>query len=406
MTTEQTIYKVPAVNFARLEAEVEKMNKRAERLETEPVVLRTHGTEVRTLRDALLDTEYFEETFLCTIEGAAPQLEGYFLIAEIKPVENEENLVREVPGQQCPKQFRTTDMRCDHCHTLRNRKSVFIVANEFGEFVRVGRSCLQDYLGGKSPEALIKRAEYMMDFDELVRNAVDPEWGPSQTKYVAVPTSRFVQACAVVIRKMGWVSRTQAHAGEGRATADIAWDICVHCSRDDVRKMVEQQKLQVNGDDAIDAERAIEWAEKIDPENAPNNYLHDLGVCCRQKHVTWERAGYVGSVINAYRRHLADQARDEQQAQESASEYLGTVGETGEFSVRIMEIKPLQPFGNTPKNLIVFNTAAGDVLCWFKSGDVPEWAKIGSEVTISGRIKSHKEFNGVKQTNLIYVKTK
>jgi hypothetical protein len=407
MTTEQpTIYKVPAVNFARLNAEVEKMNRKAARLGTDPVVLTTHGQEVRTLHDALLDSEYFDTSFLCTIEGAAPQVEGFILVAEIRPVEGGENVIREVPGQNCPPQFRTTKMDCDHCQINARRNSIFIVKNEFGEFVRVGSSCLQDYLGGTDPKSLIQRAEYMLRFDELIRDAVDPEWGikSGEPKHIAVPISRFVLACAVVMRKMGWVSRSAAFGDGGtsdvRPTANIAWDICINTDAN-IGDLVRDHELQANGDDMTDAENSVAWAEKIDPEKANNTYMHDLGVCCRQAHVTWETAGYVGSVINAWRRSVADAARTD----ESNSEHLGTVGETSDFTLRIMSVRPLKADFGGQRNLITFNTAAGDVLTWF-TGKVPEWATVGSEVEVTAKVKKHDEYNNVKQTVINYVKPK
>ena len=411
MTTETpTIYKIPAVNFPRLEAEVAKMNRKAERLETAPVKLETHGQEVHTLEDGLLGSEYTETYFLCTIEGDAPQLEGYILVAEIRPVEDDdENVIREVPGQRCPKQFRTTAMDCDHCQKKARRKSIFIVKNEFGEFVRVGRTCLQDYLGGTNPESLIKRAEYMMDFERLAKDASDPEWGKqaiTKSAPLAVPINRFVIACAVIIRKLGWVSKTQAwEQGGARSTASIAWDICVNHHLPAVREMVEKEELKASGKESLEAAQAIEWAEGIDPENAKNTYLHDLGVCCRQAYVTWDRAGYVGSLINAYRRHLSDLEAEKNAAIESSSEYQGKVGERADFSLCVSEIKPLpQDFGN-PRNLIVFQDDTGNVFTWF-TGPVPDWAEIGSTHGVTAKVKNHRDFQGVKQTVLSHVREK
>ena len=390
-----TLYHIPAVNFARLEKEIERLNKRAEKLETDPVILTVHSEEKHVCTDELWGTEYTEVSFICSVEGAAPQIEGFTFIASIQPVDEDENLVREVPGQRCPQQYRTADMSCDHCQINVLRKSVFILKNEFGEYRQVGRNCLQDYLGGVSPESLLGRAEYMMDFAKLARDAEESDWGCG-TGIRCVPINQFVITCAAVIQKLGWMSRSKAYGGN--ATADIAWDICVNPSGR--IGFARDNGLKVTADNITLAEQAVEWASKIDETNAPNNYLHDVGVCCRQQYVTSDRAGYVGSVLQAYQRHLAEQ----QPVTDSTSNHVGTVDERCAFSdLTISENRELEANDFGPRRLIKFTDPNGNILVWFTS-TAPDWVKVGEKVTIEARVKEHGDFQGVNQTIIKLVK--
>ena len=87
MTDSPTLYHIPAVNFPRLEREIKRINKRATRLETKPVTLKVHDEERIIRTDSFWNTEYEEVFFVCSVEGAAPQVEGYRLSAVIQPIE-------------------------------------------------------------------------------------------------------------------------------------------------------------------------------------------------------------------------------------------------------------------------------------------------------------------------------
>ena len=387
MTDSPTLYHIPAVNFPRLEREIKRINKRATRLETKPVTLKVHDEERIIRTDSFWNTEYEEVFFVCSVEGAAPQVEGYRLIAVIQPIEGGENLVREVPGEKCPQRFRTSDMICEHCNVIRQRNSIFIMANEFGEYRRIGRNCLQDYLGGISPESLLGRAEYMMDFADLARNAEESEWGYGGSAGIrCVPINQFVITCSAIIQKLGWMSRSKAY--EGNATADIAWDICTNpCSQ---FGFARDHKLKVTEADKTLAERAVEWASKI-KEDAPNNYLYDVGVCCRQQYVTWDRAGYVGSVLQAYQQHI-------EEFSDLRSSHVGTVDKRCKFAdVNVSADKAIEADSFGPRRLIIFTDPNGNILNWFTS-KTPEWVKVGDKVTIEAYVKKHNNFRGVDQT--------
>lgn len=399
MTGTQTLYHIPATNFARLERDIERINRRAAKLDTEPVELQIHATEHVTRTDSLFNTEYEEIFFVCSVEGAAPQIEGYTLVASIQPVgDDNENLVREVPGQKCPQRFRTSDMTCEHCNKNRRRNSVFIIEND-GEYRRVGRNCLQDYLGGTSPESLLGRAEYMMDFANLARDAEETGWGSREGNPIGVPINQFVTMCAILIQKLGWVPRSKSFDGE--ATADIAWSMCVNPrSR---RDFVREKELKATMNAALDAELSVAWAAKIDEENADSNYLHDLGVCCRQQYVTWDRAGYVGSVLQAYQRHVEEELA-KSQPNTSGSQHVGTEGEKGEFvDLTVTVNRELEPNQYGKRCMIGFNDPDGNVLNWFTK-TAPEWVKVGDTVSVSAIVKKHDEFRSVKQTTIKNVK--
>ena len=142
MTTETR--RIPAVNLARLQAEVETMNRRAEKIGVKPLVLTVHSMTTETRRHQVTGVEYQVEWANVSLEGEAPVLNGWRLIARKTPVvtgeqgqEKVENLIQTVPSQSCPIDYRFSGMDCDHCHTERRRNDTFILRHEDGRHAQV-----------------------------------------------------------------------------------------------------------------------------------------------------------------------------------------------------------------------------------------------------------------------------
>ena len=384
-------FTIPSRNFLRLQAEIKKLNKRAEKLGTEPVVLTVLESKTETQTDPIFGFEYQEVYHVCTVEGESPKLGGWTLVAAIEPVPNGENLVREIPGEGCPKRYRKASMGCDHCRTNVKRNKVYVLRHSAGDHKQVGSSCIADFLGHESPESMLGRAEYMMSCEGLVSDATEEDWGGGGGggKRV-VPLTQFVAVCAVVIRKLGWLPRSQAHEME-QATADIAWGLCVRHDQDN-REFVKRNGLEATDADLKLAKDAIAWAAAI--TDAGNNYLHNIGVCCRQECVEFDQAGWTGSVVPAYQKSLVNgRPRVD-------SQYVGVVGDRCEFAdLTIVGITPMEANDYGPRNLVTLTDPNGNVLKWF-TGVPPKWVQQGEKVSLKAKVIKHSDFRGQSQTKI------
>jgi hypothetical protein len=402
-------YVIPAVNMTRLEEEVEKMNKRADKLGCPRIIFKTIKTVTKKKTDPIFGFEYDYTVHHCTVEGEAPQLQGYTLIAILEPQPNAEMLVREVPGQMCPVKYRTTDLHCDHCGYTRRRNAVYLLHHAKKGYSQVGKQCLADFLGHSNPEAMLSAAEYLMDFAAMAGEAEDEGWGQGGGKGIrTVPVDHFVALCSILIRALGWVPRSAAYddddyddsrerKGETRPTADRAWDLILSPKDEKNVRFIEKHKIKVEGRDLDLADDAVSWAEKIDPDTAGSTYLHDLGVCCRQQFVTWKTHGFVASVINAYQRDQANKLRETTDT--SSSQHIGQVKQR--LTIEGAKITFTKQFnsGQYPKTLVKFVDAKGNVLVWWASG-FPRWIELNKTFNIVGTVSKHDEYNGQKQTEL------
>ena len=154
-------YKIPACNMHYLQQKVDKLNKRANKLNLSPMSIVRHEEVVEEKTDHLgLSFKYI--SYMVSIDGESPVLNGWKLVARLTPQDNGEILVKSVPGEDCPTKYREADpLHCDHCLTRRKRKDVFILNHEDGRFVQVGRNCIADFLGNVSPDAILRYATFL-----------------------------------------------------------------------------------------------------------------------------------------------------------------------------------------------------------------------------------------------------
>lgn len=381
------IYKIPCVNFFRLEAELKKLNNKAEKLGWQPVKLKILRTVTESRHAQSLDGDYDFSFHECMIEGGPPAVSSWSLVAVIEPLKDtEENMVREVPGQVCPAELRTTDLRCDHCLTTRKRSAIFILRHQDGRYAQVGRNCISNFLDD-SAGLILSSAQLLDSLYDIVNRACSSE----EKEWVVFDVNHFVSVVAMLIRKIGWVPKSHAN-DEHEATANIAFDICMGKDRS---KLIKKHGLRLIEEDRLLAQAAIEWAAGI--HDASTTYLHDLGVSCRSNYVWAKTAGYVASVIMSYKRHIADTGKSPRFA--NKSQHIGMIGER-------LELNDLQVIGKYPyvaagfpKTTVKFIDAQGNILVWFASGD-PEWIQVGGIVNVKATIVWHEDKDGVLTTKI------
>lgn len=395
------IYEIHPANLDDLLAKIEKMQNRARRLKSNPISLENLGEKTITVTRNMPGgkTVEFEETrILLRVHGEAPKLDGWSLVAKVEWL-GDERLVSCVPGETCPETYRTGDFTCDHCNTGRRRKEVFILRNDNGGHVQVGRSCLRDFLGGKSPEDLLAAAEWLFRMDAEV--GICEGFGGSYTP-TSAGTLYYLSCVAICIRRLGWLSKGMAGPNDA-STAGDAWELAVPPIAASARRShemwVEQKKLHYQDRDKAQAEAALEWARAL-PTTDCGDYIYSLGVACRAGYVTCKTIGLVASAISAHLRHL-DREKELQQRQfEDATKSREWVGEIKKREVfeklTVLRMQYIDgEWGVT--TLVTFENEPGDLIKWFASKELDDLEE-GMVVDIKATTKKHDDYKGTKQT--------
>ncbi len=146
-------------------------------------------------------------------------------------------------------------------------------------------------------------------------------------------------------------------------------------------------------DDEID--EIIEWVK--DPKRTiVSGTIEDTQRMAVERGEVWDtEIGAIAAVIPIYRQWKANQ--------NSTSTWIGTLGEKVDLTGKVIESRDINA-GKTgePLYLLKAETDDGNIVMWWSNA--PQVMNINDRVKIHGRIKEHKEFNGLKETRLYYVK--
>ena len=155
----ENIYRVPSVNTEKLYQEIAKLNKRAKRNGLAPIAIVEVGTEIVTPEDG--KAPYV--VCLLQIIGESPIIAGWQFLAMVEHIGGD-TIIRAMPGIVAEGElagYRGAAAHCQHCKAKVYRKYTAILKNEAGEYKQVGKSCLRDFTGHKSVEALATIAEQL-----------------------------------------------------------------------------------------------------------------------------------------------------------------------------------------------------------------------------------------------------
>lgn len=345
------------------------------------------------------------------VSGDRPALDGWELIACVEPIAGTgENLVARVPGSTDMdlSSYRTADMaRCDHCEARRGRTETFVVRHEDGQSKIVGRQCLADFLGGKSPADIIARLEW----HRIVEACADEDGGSGGGRgpQVVIPID-WCTTVAAVVRALGWMSATRARAlsgpnGEGPpSTADVAASLTwIPWLGGDERAKREFRELQAkcaaNAQDVARATEALAWAKTC--SDGTDEYLANLSALARGSWIERGRmTAILASIFAAWGRATGTvipgvqltESRDR-----AASQYCGEVKQEIKAAVVVEKVIQIDGQYGTSYLHVMRGAIDGNRFKWFSSkkslGD-------GWQGWLIGNVKAHEEYKGERGTVL------
>jgi len=398
-------YRIPETNLAGLHEQIAKLNKRATKLKVTPVRLvvdhweTVEGTYTGPFGDTI---PYTARYCHLSIVGTTPKLQGWTFTAVIQPTEAG-NLVKLVPGtvENIPAWFYEAKMTCDHCKMDRQRNEVFVLHHEGGGWAQVGRTCIQDFLGGVSPERLLNEASYLMDSGSLMREAEDEGWGRGSGGWVepTEPTEVYVSTCAAFVRFEGFVSKAQSQLpGGGDPTSARAW-MWLNPSKHDRDEIawLQHNGFAVEERDITLAAKAIAWAQQLTNVET-NNFLANLKVSASRTIVDGKSIGLMAALVGAYMREVErEELRRKERETMKPSAYVGEVGQR--LTLPQLTITNVRTFDSDygVRTMVKLIDPDGNQFTWW-TGYAPDWVEQSAVVTIKATVKKFEEYRGIKGT--------
>lgn len=387
-------YWIPKSCLDEFTKRLEKLNRKAAKLDLEPLVSTvTDETERRAVGEGPVtletapDPSIIYATFVkVLVYGNVPQFQGYAFLARIEHIRDGQNICHTYPGAAAiPDRFYSASPACDHCHTNRYRKDTYIVHNtDTGEYRQVGSDCIKDFLGHELSGSFWSVYGALSDPDELL--------GGGYSAASEYPLTGVLAYTGAVIRADGWVSSGKAYETDNTATKDTVsayfWG-----------NLPEEYRLRPTTEDLEAGKAAIEWAANID--TAGENYLQNIQAIAKTGVVTDRGFGLACSILPAH--HRAMRQAQESKPVESTSEYIGEIGKRQEFTVTVQGIFTFDgTYGTTAIHKMT--DEKGNMLTWFASGNPDNDLEKGKTYNIKATVKKHDAYKGVKQTVVNRVK--
>lgn len=386
-------YRIPVENIDELRITTARIQKKAAK----------HGCTVtyKEVREEIEEvkedngTTTYRKYIIVEAEGEA-KADGWVFVGTIEHTA-QGNILRSISDElKIPERYRNAEPYCEHCHTKRARKDTYVVFNEeTGEFKQVGKSCLKEFTKGISVEMAAFILQWVKEVEEYCNLGSGCSITPCYK--VAEVSKYFVET----MRKFGWASSAAAENSTKNVAMDFYGVDHKTITTKGIVKAINAKRDMVNfdpsnvTDEYINA--ALEWAKAWDGHEY-NDYRENLKVIANMDGCEWKHLGYLASLFMAYDKEMEREIKKmERQNSRAQSTHIGQVG--SKVSEGIKEWKCLTAWdtqwGTT--FLYEFTTENGNILIWKTS----KWLDDEKEFkTISGTVKAHNEFRGVKQTEL------
>ena len=308
---------------------------------------------------------------------------GHSLVGVVEFLGQETALLNAVPGEEIPEAFRVQGT-CEACRTARDRKTLIVVRDQGGKLLRIGSSCVRDYLGC-DPQDLLLYCQLVRDME-----GVEEEY---QAKGIWAKGLRSLVADAwAVIRAYGWVS--SSNPGEAWPTAHTFKSLLAGGK---TAETILQDIAPFQSASAEQASLILDWLSAQENTSA---YMGNLLALLQVGFAEWKHLGLVASIPQAYSRAMDAKATAEAKAleqQQNPSKHLGEVGQKLILEGLVIGVRHIE--GHYGVSTLVSIQAGSDIVKTFASGNFGS-VEQGSRIKFSGTIKSHGEYKGIPETNL------
>ena len=384
-------------NLERLTKKVLRIKNKCEKYDLDFAFIPTGNVEYRTVTTT--DGDQITAKFVEIAVTGNVHHENWEFVGTIEHTEHG-NIIRQFNTELVvPMKYRTSSKVCEHCNKIRSRKDTYLIHNtETDDWKQVGSGCLQEFTNGLSAEAV---AKYISLYDEVIKGESTIS-GCSYRNFYSI--EEIVRYAYETVLHFGYVKSEIEYDYRLRPTKIRTMEYYFADNKRGRSSIVEE--LEAIGFDASRAEvkefatAAINWARNVEIKGY-NSYLQNLKIICSSDYCESRDLGILVSLVPTYQRELnreiASKKKENELAAEAAtSEYVGEVGSKVSLDTESIECVSSVDSMYGMTYLLKFSDADGNIYMWSTSnGYVKE---IEGLKHITGTVKRHEEFRGVKQT--------
>jgi hypothetical protein len=358
-------YEIPEENYAKLTKKLRSIESKCLEMGIEFKFNRLHTKLLR-----IDNSNRFHRVHVIELEGIA-QVNGWEFLARLEDM-NGTNLITNTSDIDL-EDYRARAIQCEHCNSNRARKHAYLVRNsETGDIKMIGKQCLSLYTGGLNPQVCAM-------FESVIHDCEEAQfYSGMYDRYFEV---LHVLALTVkVVSQSGYVNSQSVGS-----TASVVMEL--------IRKKDDKYSQQT----AKQAEVILEWFRAHAESSMERfGYMNNLITLLKCDSVHVRYINLLCSAVPTYNRAMDFEERE--RLDRVNGENTRHVGECGQR----MEI-PVQSFGCITSWNTMYGTTyvykiidfSGNVFTW-RTGKAVE----GEVTKITGTVKRHTEFRGVKQTEI------
>lgn len=404
-TPETKTYSIRTDLIGKVEARVDRLNRRAARLGVAPVTLVISEPSLKEVPAGMernsdgvrVEKSVWLNFSDVTISLNIPKLADWSFVCTIQHTDAG-NLLLTVPGVEKLGlnliDFRTCPATCQHCNQPRIRKDTYVVRHVSGELKQVGKDCIASFTGFcGTPAQAAAQAEWLSDCLSMLEEPCgedESEGGYGGGSPEGVSLDRFLSFVVVCSEKHGFRTRKQADI-EGKSS-----------TKDDALCNMEPPKgargpfLSPTDEHRAFAKEARNWAANLDVKN---DFDHNLKTVASSDGVLYRNLGIAAYIIEAFRRNLGEAVA---RAARAESRHFGA--EKERLRALKLTYKGNYSFDSAYGVTFIhrFITEDGSDAIW-KTGTEP-LCKEGETVTVDATVKKHGDYKGRLQTELTRVK--
>ena len=310
------------------------------------------------------------------------------------------------------KYFTANSCTCDYCKTNRKRNKTYLVVNrETGEWKQLGKECLKLFVVGIDVDAIATLESFIKEAEE-VANPSDEFFYNRRARFVEV--QRALELAQAATKIFGFVA-TRDSVGDrnvlstknivqAKILKEIGYqnDLLNIDSSDREKINLAVAKLTVYLESAEESisNDIIALRETV-TELPDEPYYNNLKTVLANEYVPIDKLGLLVSAPKAISRYYEfKKMQEEKEKLAKSSNYIGEVGE--KISVNFASGREVAccetQFGLL--HIYEFKDVNGNIVIWKSSSskDIPESG------TVTGTVKAHEEYNGVKQTVILRAK--
>ncbi len=395
---EDRVLRVRKSALGKIEHEFEKLNRRATKIGAPAVGFEITREWTYVMNEdphtgAVLLHPYHIPMLDIKVTGAAPKFEGWTFLGTLEHTEGG-NILRSVPGETIPEDYRNVDRKCDHCKLNRIRKDTFVVRHEDDRMLQVGRQCVRDFLGHRSPENIVRWADFMVKLGDWDG---DEEFGIGGFHIKEDPTVDMLDLLAVAsayIKKFGWVPASDDFNSPTKERVLDHFFPPVYPSIN-AKWEADEDKAKTTDADYDLAEKAREWALNVE---ATSDYLGNIKVIATNDYVGIRQFGLAASIVGVFKKNME---REMKNNTEFVNDWFGEPKERLEMTIKVLNTFEKEGYYGLT-TIVKMVTDAGLRAVWFASGytDLEQ----GKTYKVKGTVKKHNEWKGSKETVVNRVK--